>query len=64
MEPDHIDDALKALIELCRVSWSENEIIRHIDEIRQMRKQEVGHIAALHSEAEKLVNLNANERWG
>lgn len=64
MSTDLIDDELAAVQELCRVSWSENEIISRIEQIRQMRKQEAGHLVALHAEAEKLVCVKPNERWG
>lgn len=64
MDTDLIDAELAAVQQLCRVSWSENEIIQRLEQIRQLRKQEVGHLAALHAEAERLVHVKTDERWG
>lgn len=61
---DAIDTALAEVQQLCRVSWSENEIIERLEQIRQMRKQEVDHVVALHAAAELLVHVKPNERWG
>ena len=39
---DSIDIAVHEIQQLCKISWSEHEIIRKLEEVRDMRRDERG----------------------
>lgn len=61
---DPIDEALADIQALCKTSWSENEIVRRIGEVRDLRKDEFRRTLAHQAKAERPVWPKSNERWG
>lgn len=61
---DPIDDALGEIQDRCKTSWSENEIIRLIGNVREMRRAEFQQTSHLQAVAEKAICPRPNERWG
>lgn len=62
MKQDQIESAFDHIIDRCRLSWSENEIIALIENVKIMRRQEKSGMVSLPVSAPKMV-IGERERW-
>lgn len=61
---DPIEAALNHIQERCRLSWSENEIIALVENVRLMRRQEKGQTVVLPVYDSERINPGPRELWG